>query len=71
MNENKECFELNRLGNPVTKRSPASAARVALYHYVTKSEEDFEVKSARGGGGGDAKGQWYWDSVQRYGWWLG
>lgn len=40
---------------PMPSKAPASVSRVALFHYVTKSHQDFEVKMARGAGIGPSK----------------
>lgn len=42
-----------------------SVDRVALYHYATRSREDFDIKSARGGGTNRTpKGLTYWHALQ-------
>lgn len=38
-------------------------SRVAVYHYVTKSREDFEVKTQRGGGAGITRDMTYFAKV--------
>jgi len=54
----------------VEHKSPhPTAARLAFYHYTTKSEEDFAVKSAvksaRGGGGAGRKMWSFFVAVQK------
>ena len=42
------------------------ATRVALFHYVTRSEEDFRRKQARGGGQNrDAKPWTYFEAISK------
>lgn len=66
-NENKERFKLGSAGNPASSHVPATAARIALFHYTTKSEEDFRIKQARGAGHGPTKKWRFWNAVNRYG----
>lgn len=45
----------------------ASIARVALFHYVTRSRADFAAKAARGGGLNPVGKPWnFFDSVARF-----
>lgn len=46
-------------------KSKRRKPRLALYHYVTKSEEDFNWKSARGSAMGNRKGYEYFERLQR------
>lgn len=50
--DNPESMAVQCLPYPAwgSQDSDASIERVALYHFILKSLEDFEVKSARGGG---------------------
>ena len=41
--------------------------RVSVYHYVTKSREDFEAKVLRGGGAGVSRTMEYFDKVRQLG----
>ena len=42
---------------------PLPTTRVAVYHYVSKSLEDFETKVLRGGGAGITRDREYFDQV--------
>ena len=42
---------------------PAHPFRVAVYHYVTKSKEEFQAKVQRGGGAGVTRSMDYFDTL--------
>lgn len=50
---------------PHVQKRPASADSIAVFHYITKSREDFELKSARGGGGGSHRTWEHFNRVQK------
>ena len=45
--------------------SDATVSKIALFHYVTRSRQDFEVKSRRGGGNGNPKTWSFFDATER------
>jgi hypothetical protein len=57
----------NGIPKPWTRRklNVASAKRLALFHYVTRSLEDFQIKSARAGGDGVHKPLTFFESMER------
>ena len=67
----KPCDEFGEPGGNLTDCPPwprwashkhVAIKRVALFHYILKSREDFEIKSARGGGvRGSGKPMSYWE----------
>ena len=42
---------------------PIVTARISIYHYVTKSREEFEAKLKRGGGAGVTRPKGLYDEV--------
>lgn len=47
----------------------ASADYVALFHYATRSREDFEIKQARGQGGSKVGRPWtFFNELERCAW---
>ena len=59
-NSNLECRPL-----PHVQKRPASVDHIALFHYITRSKEDFERKVARGGGGGKHRNWGHFNRVQK------
>ena len=51
---------------PHVQKRPATVEDIAVFHYITKSEEDFERKSVRGGGGGSHRTWDHFNRVQKY-----
>jgi hypothetical protein len=47
------------------KDDMASVARMALFHYVTRSLEDFHIKMLRAGGSGKAKNIGFFGGIER------
>lgn len=43
--DESKCFE-----EPAVRHRPAIADKIAIYHYISKSKEDFKNKLARGAG---------------------
>ena len=60
-NLNLDCRPL-----PHVQKRPASVDHIALFHYITRSKEDFERKVARGGGGGKHRNWGHFNRVQKY-----
>ena len=60
--DRRQCFWCPASG----LNSGGSAERIALYHYVTKSRQDFAAKTKRGSGmSGATKREDYFQSVQQ------
>ena len=45
--------------------SKRDVARVGLFHYVTRSREDFNLKLARGSGDGHGKNEAFWEHAHK------
>ena len=50
---------------PAVQKRPATVDNIAVFHYITKSREDFERKSLRGGGGGSHRTWEHFNKVQK------
>jgi hypothetical protein len=48
------------------KNDMASVARLALFHYVTRSLEDFQIKMLRAGGSGKPKNMGFFVAIEKY-----
>lgn len=59
-NVNLDCRPL-----PHMQKRPASVDHIALFHYITRSREDFERKVERGGGGGKHRNWGHFNRVQK------
>jgi hypothetical protein len=46
-------------------QSKPTAVKIAIYHYISKSEEDFIMKVKRGGGGGKHRSWDEFDQLRR------
>lgn len=51
---------------PLLSKPTASVSKLALFHYVTKSQDDFEAKMARGPGIGSSKTWGFFLNTTRY-----
>jgi hypothetical protein len=62
-------YDVNGIPNPFTDPNQgsnlASVGRVALFHYVTRSLEDFKIKSLRAGGSGASKQMDFFESMKK------
>jgi hypothetical protein len=61
--------DVDGIPNPWTDKNQglnlASVKRVALFHYVTLSLEDFKIKSLRAGGSGISKQMDFFESMKK------
>ena len=56
------CFE-----TPAVRHRPAVANKIAIYHYITKSKQDFKDKLARGAGlPFFTRDQGWFDTIEEY-----
>jgi glycosyltransferase involved in cell wall biosynthesis len=55
--------QFRKCGTPFC--SPVSVARIAVHHYLLKSEEEFRAKMARGGGSGSTKKMDFFENINR------
>jgi hypothetical protein len=65
---NESAFDVECHNIPGPTRRTKKVQRIALFHYVTRSWEDFEAKMARGGGNrkNNSKTKSFFDEVQKY-----
>jgi hypothetical protein len=60
--DESKCFE-----SPAVRHRPAMANKIAIYHYVSKSREDFKAKLVRGAGlPYFERDQSWFDTIQEY-----
>jgi hypothetical protein len=67
---NEQRYPLGHLVNGVPKpwmdnSNLATVARLALFHYVTRSLEDFQIKILRSGGSGKSKTMGFFEGIKR------
>lgn len=60
--DESKCFE-----EPAVRHRPAIANKIAVYHYLCKSKEDFKLKLLRGAGVPNfSRDQNWFDTIEEY-----